>query len=131
MEFSHVALNCKDLPATIEFYSTHFGFKVSRRLPIGEGKEIIFLYNGSVYLELFPTDDPNYASTTDGPNTTGIIRHFAFKVENVDNFINTLADKSIITLGPLDFDAFISGWRTVWLHDPNGHIVEVSQGYHD
>ena len=73
----------------------------------------------------------NYASTTDGPNTTGIIRHFAFKVENVDNFINTLADKSIITLGPLDFDAFISGWRTVWLHDPNGHIVEVSQGYHD
>ena len=87
MEFSHVALNCKDLPATIEFYSTHFGFKVSRRLPIGEGKEIIFLYNGSVYLELFPTDDANYASTTDGPNTTGIIRHFAFKAENVDNFI--------------------------------------------
>jgi len=36
-----------------------------------------------------------------------------------------------VTLGPLSFDDFIKGWRTVWLKDPNGNIVEVSQGYTD
>ena len=30
-----------------------------------------------------------------------------------------------------DFSDFIPGWRTVWLADPEGNIVEVSQGYTD
>jgi glyoxylase I family protein len=36
-----------------------------------------------------------------------------------------------ISLGPLAFDAYIPGWRTVWITDPDGVIVEVSQGYTD
>jgi glyoxylase I family protein len=36
-----------------------------------------------------------------------------------------------VTLGPLDFDAFIPGWRTVWIADPDGNIVEITQGYGD
>lgn len=36
-----------------------------------------------------------------------------------------------VTLGPLDFDAFIKGWRTVWVSDPDGNIVEISQGFTD
>ena len=36
-----------------------------------------------------------------------------------------------VTLGPMDFDAFIPGWRTVWVSDPDGNIVEISQGYVD
>ena len=31
----------------------------------------------------------------------------------------------------MSFDAFIPGWRTVWVLDPDGVIVEVSQGYRD
>ncbi len=33
--------------------------------------------------------------------------------------------------GPFDFDAFIPGWRTVWVADPEGNIVEITQGYQD
>ena len=36
-----------------------------------------------------------------------------------------------VTLGPLEFDEFIAGWKTVWLRDPDGVVVEVSQGYRD
>jgi glyoxylase I family protein len=38
----------------------------------------------------------------------------------------------LITLGViLKVDDFIKGWRTAWLKDPDGNIVEVSQGYKD
>jgi len=36
-----------------------------------------------------------------------------------------------VSLGPLHFDDWIPGWHSVWLRDPDGVIVEVSQGYHD
>jgi glyoxylase I family protein len=31
----------------------------------------------------------------------------------------------------MDFDAFIHGWRMTWFADPDGNIVEISQGYVD
>jgi glyoxylase I family protein len=34
-----------------------------------------------------------------------------------------------VTAGPMSFDAIIPGWRTVWVADPDGNIVEISQGY--
>ena len=39
--------------------------------------------------------------------------------------------KARITLGPLDFKDFILGWRTAWLADPEGNIVELSRGFVD
>ncbi len=59
------------------------------------------------------------------------VRHIAFQVENVDAKLAEMGDAAKITLGPLDFDGFIPGWRTVWISDPEGNIVEISQGYKD
>jgi glyoxylase I family protein len=42
-----------------------------------------------------------------------------------------MGNDAVITLGPLSFDDFIPGWKTVWLKDPEGNIVEISQGYQD
>ena len=36
-----------------------------------------------------------------------------------------------ITAGPMGFDAFIPGWRRPGSADPDGNIVEISQGYVD
>jgi glyoxylase I family protein len=55
----------------------------------------------------------------------------AFKVENVDSKLKAIGEDAIITLGPLSFDAFIPGWRTVWLKDPDDRIIEISQGFTD
>ena len=31
----------------------------------------------------------------------------------------------------MGFEDFIPGWRTVWVADPDGNIVEISQGFVD
>jgi len=49
----------------------------------------------------------------------------------VDAKLAEMGDAARITLGPFDFDAFIPGWRTVWVADPEGNIVEITQGYVD
>ena len=42
-----------------------------------------------------------------------------------------IGDRVPVSLGPLDFGSFIKGWRSVWLTDPDGLVVEVSEGYRD
>lgn len=132
LSFNHVALNCAD-PAAIEgFYAKHFGFKRARVLPIGDGEQIVFVRSGDVYLELFHAggERAGAAPEKDGPAAPGV-RHIAFKVDSVDGKLREMGDDARITLGPLDFDAFIPGWRTVWVADPEGNIVEISQGFTD
>lgn len=131
MRFAHVALNCADPKAAIDYYTAHFGFSVARRLPIGGGQEIVFLARDDVHLEIFPVDGPAGSPEKDGPTAAGTLRHIAFQVESVDATIAAMGPAAVVTLGPADFDAFIPGWRTAWLKDPNGHVVEITQGYRD
>ena len=129
--FSHMALNCKDMAAVERFYTRHFGFKRARVIPLGE-TQIVFIKNGTMYLELFASEGsvPTAAPQADGYHFPGW-RHFAFQVDSVDAKLAEIGSDAKITLGPLDFGAFIPGWRTVWVADPEGNIVEISQGYTD
>lgn len=130
LRFSHVALSCRDPLVTERFYTRHFGFARARVIPLGD-TQIVFIKSGEVYLELFAAEgETEQKFEGDGPHTTGI-RHIAFQVDNVDATLTAMGDEAHITLGPLDFDAFIPGWRTVWIADPDGNIVEISQGYTD
>ena len=130
MNFSHVALNCRDLDATERFYVGHFGFARARVIPLGGGARIVFLRNGPMLLELFVAEGDSPDGAADGPHQSGV-RHIAFQVDDVDAALKKLGDAAVVTLGPLDFSAFIPNWKTVWLKDPDGTIVEVSQGYKD
>ena len=129
--FSHVAISCDDMAATERYFTNYFGFERARLIPLGD-TEIVFIKSGSVYLELFAAEGahPGPEPEADGPHYPGW-RHIAFQVDDVDGKLAEMGDDAVITLGPLDFDAFIPGWRTVWVADPNGHIVEISQGYVD
>jgi glyoxylase I family protein len=132
--FSHVALSCADPLATEQFYAEHFGFRRARVIPLGDDNQIVFLKNPeSVYLELFRADAPNPglpAASGDGPHYVGI-RHLAFQVDDVDAVVARMGAAADVTLGPLDFSAFIPNWKTVWVKDPDGNIVEISQGFTD
>ncbi|UQX00242.1 VOC family protein [Streptomyces sp. RerS4] len=131
MVWSHVGLNCADQKTTEDFYTRYFGFTRARVVDLGESR-IVFLRKGDAYLELFAADtEPARTAHDDGPPAPGRIRHLAFQTDSVDGFLAELGDAADVTLGPLDFDDFICGWRTVWLRDPDGVIVEVSQGYAD
>lgn len=130
LRFAHVSLNCRDMRATEQFYSRHFGFQRARVVPLGEGKQILFLKSGLVSLELFQAEGepPVPPAPGDGPAYPGV-RHLAFQVDDVDAKLAEMGDAARVTLGPFDFDAFIPGWRTVWVADPDGTVVEISQGY--
>jgi glyoxylase I family protein len=130
-KFAHVALSCKNMAETQRFYTTHFGYRVARVVPLGDAK-IVYLKCGEAYLELFPAEGGREGSlpVADGPHGQGI-RHIAFQTDNVDAKIASMGADARVTLGPLDFNDFIPGWRTVWVADPDGNIVEISQGYVD
>ena len=131
MKYSHVALNCNDMDATEQFYTKHFGFTRTREIPLGEQK-IVFIKSGDVYLELFQSENPRPGPMPqgDGGAATGV-RHIAFQVDDVDATLARMGADAKITFGPMAFDAFIPGWYTAWVSDPDGNIVEISQGYRD
>jgi len=131
--FFHVAVTVNDLNKFEAFYAKHFGFYRARTFILGEGKEMFFLKNDSgFYFEVFPADEerPIPHAEADGPHYQGI-RHLAFSVPDVDKKIEEMGADAIITLGPLSFDAFIPGWKTAWLKDPENNIIEITQGYTD
>lgn len=130
LKFSHIALNCRDMAAIESFYTKFFGFKRARLIDLGDD-QIVFLKNGDAYLELFRAkgDGPAPADK-DGPTYAGF-RHLAFQVDDVDAQLAAMEDAAKISHGPFSFNDFIPGWRTVWVRDPEGNIVEISQGFKD
>ncbi len=131
--FFHVAVTVNDLPAFENFYVKHFGFFRARTISLGEGKELVFLKDkNGFYFEIFPAEEqrPSPRAEGDGPHYPGL-RHLAFSVPDVDAKVAEMGAEAVITLGPLGFDAFIPGWKTVWVKDPEGNIVEITQGYKD
>jgi glyoxylase I family protein len=129
--YHHMALSCKAPLAVEEFYTKHFGFRRVRVLPLGD-EQIVFIKSGDVYLELFQAkgDAPTGPASGPGPEYPAW-RHIGFKVDDVDAKLAEMGADARITAGPMSFDAFIPGWRTVWVADPDGNIVEISQGYVD
>jgi glyoxylase I family protein len=129
--FAHVALNCLDMAVIERFYTKHFGFRRARVIELGTD-QIVFLKSGSMYLELFRATEqaPMPASQNDGPAWPGV-RHLAFQVSDVEGKLDELGADARINLGPLEFNDFIPGWKTVWIRDPEGNVVEISQGFVD
>lgn len=129
--FAHVGLNCQDPIRIEQFYTRYFGFRRARVVELGE-TQIVFLKAGDVYLELFQAteESPTPPPTNDGPQWPGV-RHLAFQVESVDEKLAELGADARITFGPFGFDDFIPGWRTAWVADPEGNIVEITEGFVD
>jgi glyoxylase I family protein len=131
VRWAHVGLNCRDQRATESFYRDVFGFRRARVVSTGE-TEVVFLRHGDVYLELFDSAGQQPESfDADGPRHPGMVRHLAFQVDDLEGFIDRVPGGLDVSLGPLAFDEFIPGWHTVWVKDPDGVIVEISQGFTD
>jgi glyoxylase I family protein len=129
--FAHIGLTCQDPIKLEKFYTRYFGFRRARVVPLGE-TQIVFLKSGDMYLELFQATEKSPVPTPekDGPAWPGV-RHLAFQVKSVDVKLAELGDDAKVTLGPFNFHDFIPGWRTAWIADPEGNIVEITQGFVD
>jgi glyoxylase I family protein len=132
--FSQVALTCKDAIATEKFYTQYFGFRRARVAKLPDGNQIVFLKmaDSAFYLELFQASQerPIAPATNDGYPFPSV-RHLAFKVSSVDEKLAEIGNAAKVTLGPLNFDDYIPGWRTAWIADPDGTIIELSEGFVD
>lgn len=131
--FFHLAITVRDLGRFESFYSRFFGFRRARTISLGDDAELVFLKNDdNFYFEVFPPEEdrPIPMAEADGPHYAGL-RHFAFSVPDVDEKLAEIGNEAEITLGPLHFDEVIPGWKTVWIKDPEGNIVEITQGYTD
>jgi len=129
--FHHVGFVCRDPHKVEQWYVKHFGFKRARVAAPGPN-QVLFLKRDDCYLEVFRAtkDSPLPPPEGAGPEYPGW-RHLAFKVDNIDELLVQMGPEARVTLGPLDFGEVIPGWRTVWVADPEGNIVEISQGYVD
>ncbi|MBE9062263.1 VOC family protein [cf. Phormidesmis sp. LEGE 11477] len=127
-----MAMSCQNPTATEKFYTKYFGFERARVAKLNETEQIVFIKLGEMYLELFQAKgrSPAPVAANDGPNYPGW-RHLGFQVDDVDAKLAEMGPDATISLGPLDFDSFIPGWRSVWVLDPDGNVVEISQGYVD
>lgn len=132
MIFSHIAITCDDPFMIEDWYCRNLGFKRARLIPLGEDNQIIFIKNAqNFYMEIFKSNEvpPISSPENDGYPFKGL-KHIAFQVDDIDEAIKNVTDYRV-SLGPLSFEDFIPGWRTVWIKDPEGNIVEISQGYKD
>ena len=130
--FHHLSLTCRDMRATERFYVQHFGFERARVVPLDGGNEIVFLRGAGIRLELFlaTADNPLRPPANDGYPWPGV-RNFSFEVDSVDAKLAAMGGDARIAFGPLGFEAFIPGWRSVWLWDPDGNLVQLTQGFRD
>lgn len=133
MTFHHVSLNCQDPIAIERFYTRYLGFKRARVVQLPDARQIVFIRLGNVYLELFPAqgERPSSPNTgTDGPLYPGV-RGISFIVDDIDAQLAAIGGAAPVTLGPLDFSAFVPGWKSVWLADPEDNIFQLTQGFTD
>jgi glyoxylase I family protein len=129
--FHHISLTCADPAAVERFYTEHFGFRRVRVVPLGES-QITFLRGAGILLELFQAtgENPLKPPANDGYPWPGV-RNFSFEVDDVDAKLAAMGADAVLQFGPMGFDAFIPGWRSAWLLDPAGNIVQITHGYVD
>jgi glyoxylase I family protein len=129
--FHHISLTCQDPIAVERYYTKHFGFRRVRVVPIGD-TQIVFIRNGNFLFELFQAtqENPLQPPKNDGYPWPGV-RNFSFEVDDVDAKLREMGNDARVQFGPMSFDDFIPGWRSAWLVDPGGNLVQITQGYVD
>jgi methylmalonyl-CoA epimerase len=126
-EFDHLAITVSNLQQSIRFYRDVLGFKVLGQLIQDDGNFIIVYLDmgNNKVLELFNFTEKGEPITTYNDKNIGI-KHFAFRVDDVDETYRYLKAKNVeFTMGPTDAEG---GVRIAFFKDPDGILIEIIQG---
>lgn len=127
----HISLTCDDPIAVERFYTKHFGFHRARVVLVGDG-QIVFLRGADTLLELFRAEQPSPLRPAEGDGYPWAgVRNLSFEVDSVDGKIAEMGADAVVTVGPRDFGTFIPGWKSAWLRDPTGNVIQITRGYVD
>ena len=120
----HVAINVRDLAASLSFYTGVMGFRQLETVPM-DGFTITYLaVPGGGRMELFDygntKHDPARGETEEG------LRHLAFSVDSVEGVEKMLRGRGVkIVLPTTDLPSL--GARVLLFLDPNGVTLEYCQ----
>lgn len=127
--FAHIGVTCKNPKYFMRFYTQYFGFKKTSTISIDATKELVFLTNSEgICFEVFlaEQDSPIASPTADGYTHPGW-RHMAFSVQNITAFLHAMGADAQIQKGPIALNN--EGWKAVWIQDPEGNIIELTEGF--
>ena len=118
MALLHVCLNVADAERTADWYVEELGFERSWEFTTEDGatRNLYVADENGIELQLSDTDGETPSESGD------MIDHLAVEVEDVDAAVESI-DHHGIRSGPSDQPA--AGARTAFIHDPDGHAVEL------
>jgi len=124
MSFSveHVSIRCRDLDKTVVYYESMFGARVILRRNLTGGKRIVYLRLGETMLALM--DMGPALEVRDQREYYGV-HHLGLKTNDFQAQYHSLKEKGADFLGE-PFEPK-KGIHLVFLRDPNGAIIELSQ----
>ncbi|MGJ8586321.1 MAG: VOC family protein [Marinosulfonomonas sp.] len=120
---AHVALQVRDLQASIDFYAK-LGFPEFLRLNNYDGKPwIVYMrVTDDFYFELFPGPDTGLVKK----GQTGV-HHLSLQSDDLDETVAHLDGVGIPLESPLKEGRGVDGNRGCWIVDPDGNRIELME----
>tara|TARA_B100000965_G_scaffold406519_1_gene445881 strand:- start:292 stop:678 length:387 start_codon:yes stop_codon:yes gene_type:complete len=118
----HIAIICSNYSKSKQFYTEILGLKIIREVYREERQsyKLDLALNGEYIIELFSF--PNPPARPSRPEAQGL-RHLAFEVENIEEAVDSLKLKGVIT-EPIRTDEY-TGKRFTFFTDPDGLPLEL------
>jgi len=116
LQMHHIHLNVPDAVATQQFYVQHFGATPGKRLTF----ETATVPGAEIAI--------SKVETLQAPTKGRAVDHIGFEVKNIDAFVAKLQAAGLKTDGPIRDSANASGLRIVYITDPWGTEVEITEG---
>jgi catechol 2,3-dioxygenase-like lactoylglutathione lyase family enzyme len=119
----HFSINVISMEESVYFYEKVLGLEKLHSVDMGDHTLQYFNLGGEVMLELikYHYDSGNAALF---PDTKGIYRHIALKVENINAFFENLKKLDVKITRQLDFCEKLN-FHNILLKDPNGVEIEL------
>jgi len=121
--WTHITINCSDLDASVDFYTSVCGLSIVRDRRL-EGRHNVWLAP--------PTEagvDPVFVLVIVEGEVKALLDHFGFQCdsrEEVDRIADQARSLNILVEPPVDVGGIV-GYFTM-VRDPDGHIVEFTYG---
>ncbi|MFQ6076676.1 MAG: VOC family protein [Candidatus Bathyarchaeia archaeon] len=124
MAVDHVAIMCKDLERSVEYYTQTLGFSIMYRTET-PSLNIAFLEKGEAKLELMGVKE-GVATVPSPLKETDIgVKHIAFLVDDVDEAYEELKKRGVdFTSEPI---ATRGTHKIVFFNDPDGNVLQLTQ----
>ena len=127
MKFLHSMIRAYDVQKTMDFYTKLFGLKLNRKADL-EDCSLYYLIDENSGIEIEITE--NFEKPENKYVVGEAFGHFAFEVDNFDEFSKKVKDFGYEYLyEPFDMDLkYENGVETIkiaFIHDPDGNEIEI------